>query len=158
MTEREARLAALAARRAQAGLNPQGPGDPPVRVTVPARVPRRAPALASRVLVGGLSVAAMLGMVAFIGAGSLASAAPAGADPVLPTTVIHRIIVVASPPPPEPDIVYQVVPAGRNVTVVTIPPPVAAPKPAATVKPKPAPATQTAPAATTTKGSGHKKP
>ena len=161
MSDRDARLAALAARRPRssgagatgdpwegAGAAP-APSRPPSTLT-----PRRAPALASRVLVAGLAAASTLGLVAFIGGAAPASA---GGDTGPPTTVIHRIVVVSSPPPPPPDIVYQLVPAGRTVTVATAPPPAAAPAATTTAKPKPKPAaqTQTAPPVTTTSGSGH---
>ena len=151
-TDREARLAALAARRTPPSTPADGQGDP----TPPARssAPRagRGAALSSRVLVAGLSAASMLGLVAFVGAGSAVSAA----DAVPPTTVVHRIVVVSSPPPPEPDIVLQAVPAGREVTVVAPPPaPRAQSATTAGPRPKPRPATQTAPAAATTRGSGH---
>src|SRR3990172_4270886 len=109
--DRAARLAALAARRAGAATSPHAPAQPPVPRDVLHKA-RRAPALASRVLVAGLSAASMLSIVAFIGAGS----AGAAADTAQPTAVIHRIVGGAGPPPPAPDPVFQAVPAGREVT------------------------------------------
>ena len=167
MTERvewEARIAALAVRRGQGRVVPVGttdlggeastaPASPLLRAagdSGPRRRGRRAPALANRVLVAGLSVAAGLSLVAFFGAGTVAGA---NTNSAAPATVIHRIVVVASPPPP-PDVVFQVVPAGQNVTVVTATPP--QPAPTATVKPKPVASTPTAAPVTTTKASGKK--
>jgi len=163
-TDRQARLAALAARGSGSPATAGVPGDaeavpgaaPSPFPTPPARRGglRRTPALASRVLVAGLSAAAMLGLVAAIGA----AAASPGVEAVPPTTVIHRIVVVAAPPPPEPDLVLQAVPAGRRVTVVTIPPPQPVVTRPAAPQVRPGGATQSAPVVATTSGSGHQKP